>query len=218
MTVFANLDKQFNNVIKYYLDRGFCIPASSQRSSLQGAITYVDLKHPKDKQHIVRVWLTKDCRRQQITDDTYYYVNYIDITAKTYTIPYKGCIDFSINEGLVMSHSRFYVIKSSCAYTDSLDELINIHKLQINRRKFNAISIESLDHNNHRKEFSIREVSPNMVDYLMKRINAVHGFKRATASCVDSISLQKFHTFGGNRCVRGLVRFTFNGHTDSIII
>jgi len=218
MTVFANLDRQFNSVIKYYLDRGFCIPASSQRSSIQGAITYVDLKHPKDKRHIVRVWLTKDCRRQQIADDTYYYTHYIDITAKTYTIPYKGCIDFSINEGLVMSRNRFYVIKSSCAYTDSLDELINIHKLQINRRGLNVIPVESLEHNNHRKEFTIREVSPNMVDYLMKRINAVHGFKRATASCVDSISLQRFHTLEGNYYVRGFVQFTFNGHTGSIII
>ena len=138
----------------------------------------------------------------------------IRIIAKKYEWDGKIKCMMSANPdfGKLLSEKCFYQIKENRAYTETLDELKQISELRSKRRAYNREEVYP------KKSYKINKLSADFIDSIMERINRIHGFKRATASCIEDVRSYIYEGSQGNTKFKGEVIFKFNDRSGRIAL
>jgi len=198
----------YNSVIKQFMDDGYVISPVTTNGSYARVNGYTDLVNTRNKKSIIRVFVTNDCR----STDNYYYT-IIKVVARKYEWDgrYFGRNLWS-DCGELLSEKTFYQVKENQAYADNLDEFDRIRALRRQRR---AVCTT----NSTKKVVKLNRLSADFVDRIMERINKCHGFKRATASCIDEVySYRGERGYYSSARFRGEVTFSFNNRSGRITL
>ena len=196
----------YNSVIKSFMDKGYVISPTTMHGGCRGVNGYTDLVNLTDKKTIVRVFLTNE----YITDDGYYYYM-IRVIANKYEWDGKfQCMNLNYDYGELFSEKCFYQIKENRAYTETLDELKQIREIRNNRKQSHREVTDT------KKSYKINKLSAEFIDSIMERINHIHGFKRATASCIEDIRSYMYEGSQSNTRFKGEVIFSFNNRSGRI--
>lgn len=178
-----SIDSIYTQYVCDLLNKGFVINTKSMSGMSSEEVCHIDLIDPNDSTTVNRVWITK--HYAVVGDNRFDRVNTLNIVHKTYTN--KNSSYFSVSDGNVVSNKTFYAISdNNTVFTDNFDEVKSIFKLQQDRWLCKYISSSS------RKYLPTDKVSSVFKHSIMKRINAIHGAKKATYDCVDKIELYKY--------------------------
>ena len=205
----------YNSVIKSFMDKGYVISPTTMYGGYRSVYGYTDLVSLTGNKSFVRVFLMQE----YCSDGPYYdYGNYhyymIRIIAKKYEWDGKIKCMMSSNPdfGKLLSEKRFYQIKENRAYTETLDELKQISELRSKRKESHR------EDDNIKKSYKINKLSADFIDSIMERINHLHGFKRATASCIKDVRTYVYKGTQGNTKFKGEVVFSFNDRCGRIAL
>ena len=205
----------YNSVIKSFMDQGYVISPTTMYGGYRGVYGYTDLVNITKKKSFLRIFLIQE----YCSDGPYYdYGNYhyymIRIIAKKYEWDGKIKCMMSANPdfGKLLSEKCFYQIKENRAYTETLDELKQISELRSKRRAYNREEVYP------KKSYKINKLSADFIDSIMERINNIHGFKRATASCIEDVRSYVYEGIKGNTKFKGEVIFKFNDRSGRIAL
>lgn len=210
MSVFTAKDVAiaFNSVISDLMSKGYVISPFTNNGTYSKATSYIDLFNPNDSSHILRVWMIDDYVQM---GDRYWHR--MDVTGPRVKKYIKGT---SFNGDLSKGHTLwpdygetvceklFYMFKetkNNKVYSDDLEEAKKLRQMSFDRQMSRPSS----------NPFKDDRVIPNdklpskFIDSIMHRINSVRGFKRATATCIESVCLD-------NRFAKlcASVKFRFN--------
>ena len=204
----------YNSVIKSFMDQGYIISPIT----MYGGYNYVDgctdLVNLKDKKNFIRIFIMRD----YCSDGSYYYDSkshkyaITKIIAKKYEwdgkFKYMNCRP---DCGKLISEKSFYQIKENYLYADTLDDLKQIREIQ-RKRKESRRKVSDV------KSYPINKLSAEFIDSIMERINSIRGFKRATASCIESVcSYQCVDRQNSAKAkFSGVVTFNFNNKCGRI--
>ena len=197
----------YNSVIKSFMDQGYVISPTTMYGGYRGVYGYTDLVNITKKKSFLRIFLIQEyCSDGPYYDNSNYHYYMIRIIAKKYE--WDGKIKCMMNAnpdfGKLLSEKCFYQIKENRAYTETLDELKQISELRSKRKESHR---EATD---NKKSYKINKLSADFIDSIMERINRLHGFKRATASCIKDVRSYIYEGIQGNTKFKGEVIFKFN--------
>ena len=196
----------YNSVIKSFMDQGYVISPTTMHGGYRNVNGYTDLVKLTGKKNLLRVFLTNEYIS---TGDYYYYM--IRVIAREYECNDElSCMNLFYDDGKLLSEKCFYQIKENRAYTETLDELKQIRGIRCKRR---ASSCEEIY---QKKSYKINKLSAEFIDSIMERINHIHGFKRATASCIEDVRSYIYEGSQGNTKFKGEVIFKFNDRCGRI--
>lgn len=215
MAIFSIKDiiRHYNSVIKSFMDQGYIISPTTMYGSYHYVDGYTDLVNLNDKKNFIRIFVM----REYYSDGSYYDSNsfkyYITkILAKKYDFDGKfKPISARPDCGKLISEKCFYQIKENYLYADTLDDLKQIRETQRKRK-------ESRSKASDVKSYPINKLSAEFIDSIMERINSIYGFKRATASCIESVCSYQCvdHQNNAKAKFSGLVTFKFNNRCGRI--
>lgn len=221
MTVITthDLNKEFNSVVAKYLNDGYILAPIIERARCSQTRSYVSLANPKNKDHILCVWLLNNDER--IDNENIRWVSKISIAVKEYEVPnaknYNGYErTLYSDEGKLIYQKDFYNFKSYL-YTDDINELLNIVLLK-NKRDEIKDELRRIKANEYMHTFKVNKLTPNFIDSIMERINKIHGFKRATASCIEWVKLSSEYNYYGKHMLSATVHCKFNDRTVGITL
>ena len=205
--------RHYNSVIKSFMDQGYIISPTTMYGSYHYVDGYTDLVNLNDKKNFIRIFVM----REYCSDGSYYdsnsYKYYITkILAKKYEFDGKfKPISARPDCGKLISEKSFYQIKENYLYADTLDDLKKIREIQRTRK-------ESRREVSDVKSYTINKLSADFIDSIMERINSIRGFKRATASCIESVcSYQCVDRLNSDKAkFSGVVTFKFNNKCGRI--
>ena len=190
----------YNSVIKSFMDQGYVISPTTMHGGYRNVNGYTDLVKLTGNKSIIRVFLTNEYIS---TGDYYYYM--IRVIAKEYKWNDElSCMNLFYDDGKLLSEKCFYQIKENRAYTETLDELKQIREIRCKRRSSRREMTDA------KKSYKINKLSAEFIDSIMERINHIHGFKRATASCIEDVRSYIYEGSQGNTKFKGEVIFKFN--------
>ena len=190
----------YNSVIKSFMDQGYVISPTTMHGGYRNVNGYTDLVKLTGNKSIIRVFLTNEYIS---TGDYYYYM--IRVIAKEYKWNDElSCMNLFYDDGKLLSEKCFYQIKENRAYTETLNELKQIREIRCKRR------LSSCEEIYPKKSYKINKLSAEFIDSIMERINSLHGFKRATASCIKDVRSYIYEGSQGNTKFKGEVIFKFN--------
>lgn len=198
----------YNSVIKSFMDQGYVISPTTMYGGYRNVNGYTDLVNLNNKKSILRIF----AMHEYISEDDYYYYM-IRVIAKEYK--WNGefsCTNLHPDLGELLSEKCFYQVKENRAYTETLDELKQIREIRHNRRASNR------EVANVKKSYKINKLSAEFIDSIMERINRLHGFKRATASCIKDVRSYVYEGSQGNTKLKGEVIFSFNNRSGRIAL
>ena len=215
MAIFSIKDiiRQYNSVIKSFMDQGYIISPTT----MYGGYNYVDgctdLVNLKDKKSFIRIFIMREyCSDEYYYDSNSYKYSIIKIIAKKYEwdgkFKYMNCRP---DCGKLISEKCFYHIKENYLYADTLDDLKQIREIQ-HKRKESRRKVSDV------KSYPINKLSAEFIDSIMERINSIRGFKRATASCIESVCSYQCVDRQNNAKAKfsGVVTFNFNNKCGRI--
>lgn len=215
MAIFSIKDiiHHYNSVIKSFMNQGYIISPTTMYGSYHYVDGYTDLVNLNDKKNFIRIFVM----REYYSDGSYYDSNnfkyYITkILAKKYDFDGKfKSISARPDCGKLISEKCFYQIKENYLYADTLDDLKQIRETQRKRK-------ESRRKASDVKSYPINKLSAEFIDSIMERINSIYGFKRATASCIESVCSYQCVDRQNNAKAKfsGLVTFKFNNRCGRI--
>ena len=209
------LNRYYNDIIMEYIGKGYVISPTTMYGTSDA---HVDLVNPKHDNHIIRVWMFKDYAT--ILNGGVSAAHRTDIDAVYIEVRkhdrYRGkSIDLWRSAGQLVSEKIFYCVSKS-AYTDEQQEIIDIMSLRRERRskKFSDDSII--------RSLAIKNIPEKLLDKIMNRINSVRGFKRATASCINSICVRRrevydYNTYKYVRRLSAEIDYSYNGKSGKIL-
>ena len=205
----------YNSVIKSFMDQGYVISPTTMYGGYRGVYGYTDLVNITKKKSFLRIFLIQEyCSDGQYYDYDNYNYYMIRIIAKKYE--WDGKIKCMMNAnpdfGKLLSEKRFYQIKENRAYTETLDELKQISELRSKRKESHREAA------NIKKSYKINKLSAEFIDSIMERINHLHGFKRATASCIEDVRSYMYEGSQGNVRFKGEVICKFNNRSCIIAL
>ena len=198
----------YNSVIKYFIDKGYVISPTTMHGSYRNVNGYTDLVKLTGKKSILRIFLTNEYFS---TGDYYYYMT--RVIAKEYK--WNGelsCMNLFYDDGNLLAEKCFYQIKENRAYTETLDELIQIREIRGKRRASRRGTTDA------KKSYKINKLSAEFIDSIMERINRLHGFKRATASCIEDVRSYVYEGSQGDTKFKGEVICKFNDRSCRIAL
>ena len=205
--------RHYNSVIKSFMDQGYIISPTTMYGGYHYVDGYTDLVNLNDKKSIIRIFVMREyCSDGSYYDSNSYKYSITKIMAKKYEFDGKfKPISARPDCGKLISEKCFYQIKENYLYADTLDDLKHIreiqHKRKESRRKASKV-----------KSYPINKLSADFIDSIMERINSIHGFKRATASCIESVC--SYQCVDRQNSVRvkfsGVVTFKFNNRCGRI--
>lgn len=209
----AGVIKEFNSIVESYLKEGYTILPLTMRSTLSGAVSYVDLVNLKEPNHVLRVWLSTSYARRV----NYEYVDTLSITVKRYR-----CDDALKIQSIYLTdvdpivNKIYYTVVKDKVFSDSMDEINRIEEL---RTKRSAKSIRKTGTN--KKEIDISKLPDKFIDSIMSRVNNIRGFKRANATCIREVMYLQYFSQredrgGFNGKVRATIDICFNGNSTFI--
>ena len=205
--------RHYNSAIKSFMDQGYIISPTTMYGGYHYVDGYTDLVNLNDKKNFIRIFIM----REYCSDGSYYdsnsYKYYITkILAKKYEFDGKfKPISARPDCGKLISEKCFYQIKENYLYADTLDDLKQIREIQHKRE-------ESRSKASDVKRYPINKLSADFIDSIMERINSIRGFKRATASCIESVC--SYQCVDRQNSVKakfsGVVTFKFNNRCGRI--
>ena len=186
----SELARRYHSIIEDYLNKGYNLSLFTLNGSRSGVLEYTDLISDKDKSKLIRVWVKNEViRTSEIMgndadiDSLPTYTDAVSITIKKYNRSTDDTPYYWFSDGETISKIIFYAIKDKVCYTDSVEEFISCwktHSARINNRSYAL------------KELSVRKVNlsnlPNkFIDSIMRKVNAIRGFKQATSACIQEV-------------------------------
>jgi hypothetical protein len=201
MTIYnKDIDKLYNDHITDYLSNGYIVSPtiiSKTRGINTSCASSIELVNPKIKDEVIRIFVDKDSELEYL-GNMREYVMHINVYAKKYKYTKKDWKDNKIlwyDEGELLFSKKYYCIPNSNAYTETLDEIATIYMIRENREKQKR---ESKQKDNKIKWINLSDLKPETIDSIMIRINRMHGFKTATASCIQKIGIRKILSYNYN--------------------
>lgn len=213
----CTLNSHFNKIIAEYLNKGFELSPFTHDGTFSDVDTYMDIKDPKDKNHVYRVWVIKG-RTKLYNSPRYAYSDTATIRVKKYVYN-KQWQTMWPNDGETISEKVFYVVESGKVYTDSLEEACEIHRKQ--RERYSRKQIIPFTDEDYRHSLPIDKLPESFIDSIMAKINQVRGFKRASASCIKNVILYKDRIYlrnGYRYDLKAAVYYEFNGKSGRIYL
>ena len=207
MTIYnKDIDKTYNDLISDYLSKGYIVSPtivinSCRRGINIGCATSIELVNPKIKDKVVRIFVNREDEMAHC-GSMHGYVRYIHIYTKQYNYTkedQKNNKTLWCDEGDLVFDKKYYCIPDSNAYTETLDELAIIYMIRANREKQKR---ELKQKDSTVKWINLSNLKPETIDSIMARINHIHGFKLATASCIQKIGIHR------------MTRYDYNLHRD----
>jgi len=208
------LNRRCNQVIKDYLNKGFEISPFTLGGSFSITRSYIDLYNPKEKNYMYRIWfINSDVR---INSDCYTDALILSVKKYNFNIN-KGGRTMWPDEGEEVYKKIFYVVRYNRAYSDNPDEVMSIFNLNKARKELKRFNISD----DNRRFIKIQKLPESFIDHIMEKINSIRGFKRATASCIDSVMLYnetRYNYIKSYKVMRCRIEYKFNNKSGSIII
>ena len=205
--------RHYNSVIQSFMDQGYIISPTTMYGGYSYVDGYTDLVNLKDKKNFIRIFVMCEyCSDGYYYDSNSYKYNITKILAKKYEFDGKfKPISARPDCGKLISEKCFYQIKENYLYADTLDELKQIREIQRKRKESRRKASEV-------KSYPINKLSADFIDSIMERINSIRGFKRATASCIESVSSYQCVDRHNSRKAKfsGVVTFNFNNRCGRI--
>ena len=190
----------YNSVIKSFTDQGYVISPTTMYGGYRNVNGYTDLVSLNNKKNILRIF----SMHEYISCGDYYYYM-IRVIAKEYKWDGEfSCMNLHPELGKLLSEKCFYQIKENRAFTETLDELKQIREIRGKRR------VSSREVTDAKKSYKINKLSAEFIDSIMERINRLHGFKRATASCIKDVRSYVYEGSQGDTRFKGEVICKFN--------
>lgn len=208
MAIFSIKDiiRHYNSVIKSFMDQGYIISPITMYGGYHYVDGYTDLVNLNDKKNFIRIFVI--C--EYYSDGSYYITK---ILAKKYEFDGKfKPISARPDCGKLISEKCFYQIKENYLYADTLDDLKQIREIQRKRKESRRKAYDT------KKSYPINKLSAEFIDSIMERINSIYGFKRATASCIESVCSYQCIDRQNNAKAKfsGVVTFKFNNRCGRI--
>jgi hypothetical protein len=214
---FSDIGKQYNHVISDFMSKGYMISPYTGHGSYNGGRILTDMVNPKDISHIIRIWVVD--KREQLDGRWWKHIDVTGVCARKYYL-YKGFNGDLFTEqslwpdyGDIVYEKYFYQFKtdkrSRKIYSDDFEEAKKLFNVHCDRTMNTPVDNPF----NYGRKASIDKLSANFIDRIMKRINSVKGFKRATASCIDNVFIYKC-----NCRLEAKVEYSFNNKTDCITL
>ena len=205
--------RHYNSVIKSFMDQGYIISPTTMYGGYHYVDGYTDLVNLNDKKSFIRIFVMYEyCSDGYYYDSKSYKYSIIRIIAKKYEWDGKfKPISARPDCGKLISERRFYHIKENYLYADTLDDLKQIKEIQHKRKESRRVVSDV-------KSYPINKLSAEFIDSIMERINSIRGFKRATASCIESVcSYQCVDRQNSAKAkFSGVVKFNFNNRCGRI--
>ena len=205
--------RHYNSVIKSFMDQGYIISPTTMYGVYHYVDGYTDLVNLNDKKSIIRIFVMREYYSDGPSyDSKSFKYSITKILAKKYEFDGKfKPISARPDCGKLISEKCFYQIKENYLYADTLDDLKHIREIQ-HKRKESRRKISDV------KSYPINKLSAEFIDSIMERINSIRGFKRATASCIESVcSYQCIDRQNSvNAKFSGVVTFKFNNRCGRI--
>ena len=205
--------RHYNSVIKSFMDQGYIISPTTMYGGYNYVDGYTDLVNLNDKKSIIRIFVMREyCSDGSYYDSNSYKYSITKILAKKYEFDGKfKPISARPDCGKLISEKCFYQIKENYLYADTLDDLKHIREIQ-HKRKESRRKVSDV------KSYPINKLSAEFIDSIMERINSIRGFKRATASCIESVC--SYQCVDRQNSVKakfsGVVTFKFNNRCGRI--
>jgi hypothetical protein len=188
-----DLNHLFNQTVVDLMGKGYVISQFTQGGSYSNTEGHLDMIKPNDRLHIIRIWAVTGM--DDTNDRIYRHIDTVAIRVSKYTLKdgFDGkCRSQTLwpDRGEVLSERKFYQIcdrserKGGKVYTDNLDEAVKIMNMQWNR-----YCSRSKTGSNYTRDIEISKLPATFVDCIMRRINSIRGFKRATASCINRVHI-----------------------------
>lgn len=222
----------YTSIVSSLMADGWVISPMTASGAYCNVKHYIDLINYNDRSHLIRVWVYYTI--QNLTPyGGYNYNDVVKVFAKKYKwdgkIKPQNCYPDYDGDGEYIADARvFYQIYESTnsrpsrriqslIFTEDVNEVGNIVKLRSERylRKQCGKKVAVCSW-----EYSRDKVSANFIDRIMERINRVRGFKRATASCIESIKIFKDEDseYGHRHKFSASVYYSFNGKSGQICL
>ena len=205
--------RHYNSVIKSFMDQGYIISPTTMYGVYHYVDGYTDLVNLNDKKSIIRIFVMREYYSDGPSyDSKSFKYSITKILAKKYEFDGKfKPISARPDCGKLISEKCFYQIKENYLYADTLDDLKHIREIQ-HKRKESRRKVSDV------KSYPINKLSAEFIDSIMERINSIRGFKRATASCIESVcSYQCIDRQNSvNAKFSGVVTFKFNNRCGRI--
>ena len=210
MTVFTAKDVAiaFNSVISDLMSKGYVISPFTDNGTYSKATSYIDMFNPNDTSHILRVWMVDDYARTG--DRPWQRMDVAGPRVKKYNkgVAFNGNLSKGHtlwpDYGETVYEKLFYMFKEtehSKVYSDNLEEAKKLQQMALDRQM-------SYRSNNPFKDDRIipnDKLPSKFIDSIMRRINSIRGFKRATATCIESVCIDNRFTK-----LHASVKFRFN--------
>lgn len=206
--------RHYNSVIKSFMDQGYIISPTTMYGGYHYVDGYTDLVNLNDKKNFIRIFVM----REYYSDGSYYdsksfKYSITKILAKKYEFDGKlKPISARPDCGKLISEKCFYQIKENYLYADALDDLKQIREIQRKRKESRRKASDT------KKSYPINKLSAEFIDSIMERINSIYGFKRATASCIESVCSYQCVDRQNNAKAKfsGVITFKFNNKCGRI--
>jgi hypothetical protein len=202
MTLYnKDIDNTYNDLISDYFKNGYIasptIVNNCRRGTSTSCLASIELVNPKIKDKVIRIFVDRDDEMAHV-GSMHEYVRYTLIYVKQYNYTKedrKNNRTLWHDEGEMLFSKKYYHIPNSNAYTETLEEISAIYTIRENRIKQQR---ESKLKKNVFKWINLSDLKPETIDSIMARINRMHGFKAATASCIQKIGIRNISVYNYN--------------------
>ena len=205
--------RHYNSVIKSFMDQGYIISPITMYGCYHYVDGYTDLVNLNDNKNFIRIFIMREYYSDGPSyDSKSFKYSITKILAKKYEFDGKfKPISARPDCGKLISEKLFYQIKENYLYADTLDDLKQIREIH-RKRKESRRKVSDV------KSYPINKLSAEFIDSIMERINSTRGFKRATASCIESVcSYQCVDRQNSAKAkFSGVVTFKFNNRCGRI--
>ena len=205
--------RHYNSVIKSFMDQGYIISPITMYGCYHYVDGYTDLVNLNDNKNFIRIFIMREYYSDGPSyDSKSFKYSITKILAKKYEFDGKfKPISARPDCGKLISEKLFYQIKENYLYADTLDDLKQIREIH-RKRKESRRKVSDV------KSYPINKLSAEFIDSIMERINSIYGFKRATASCIESVcSYQCVDRQNSAKAkFSGVVTFKFNNRCGRI--
>ena len=191
MSVYTTKDitKEFNSVVKRLMNDGYILSPFTVNGIYGDAMSYIDMINENDKDNILRIWLVDE--RKTIDNKNYINLSVAGIRVKKYKFDgdFTKMQSLWPNNGETVYEKLFYMFKEQRThsnnfiklYADSVEEAVKYINIGIERYSDKQIN------NKQVRLIQVDKLPSKFVDRVMKKINAVRGFKRANALCITKV-------------------------------
>lgn len=195
MSVYTTKDitNEFNSVVKRFMNDGYILSPFTVSGMYGDTASYVDMINENDKDNILRIWLIDE--RKTIGNKYYTIISVAGVRVNKYKVDGDFTKRQSLwpNNGETVCEKLFYMFKEQRThsnnfiklYADSVEEAVKYINIGIER-----YSNKSLN-NKQERIIAVDKLPSKFVDRVMKKINAVRGFKRANALCITKVLFGK---------------------------